>query len=252
MFTGIGLIAFCCIFGAGLVGFLLGSILPRSHLTEATQKSVQTTMNVAGILAALVLGLLIASTKTNFDTSSREIEQFGASLTLLDRELLHFGPEAKDVRDELRAFTERKIALTWPTDGRIRPLMHDAQAVQMLDDVEDRLRTMSPQTEAHRAGRKSALKLIRELKRTSRLLAVQQGSETPRAFLIVVVFWLSMLFISYAIFAPLNATVVAAMLICAVSVSVAVNLIFDMDQPFVGFVRVSPAPMQQALEQMKP
>jgi hypothetical protein len=31
-----------------------------------------------------------------------------------------------------------------------------------------------------------------------------------------------------------------------------VNLIFDMDQPFAGVVRVSSAPMQQALDQMAP
>jgi hypothetical protein len=34
--------------------------------------------------------------------------------------------------------------------------------------------------------------------------------------------------------------------------SIAVNLIFDMDRPFAGFIKVSSAPMQQALEKMKP
>lgn len=53
-------------------------------------------MNAVAILAALVLGLLIASTKTSFDTRSKEIEQFSANLTLLDRELMHLGQERKD------------------------------------------------------------------------------------------------------------------------------------------------------------
>jgi hypothetical protein len=77
-------------------------------------------------------------------------------------------------------------------------------------------------------------------------------SQTPRAFLIVVIFWLSMLSLSYAIFAPLNATVIAAMLICAPSVSTAVILTIDMDQPFAGFIRVSPMPVQLALDLMEP
>ncbi|MBV8567055.1 MAG: DUF4239 domain-containing protein [Methylobacteriaceae bacterium] len=251
MFTGIGLIAFCCIFGAGLVGFLLGRRLPESHRAEATQKIVQTMMNVVAILSALVLSLLIASTKTAFDTRNKEIEQFAASLTLLDRELMHYGAEAKDSRDRLRAFTARKIALTWPDRG-LRPMMDDPQTVEILDDIEAQVRAATPVNEVQRAGQTSALQLIGELKRTSRLLAVQQNSFTPRPFLVVVIFWLSVLFLSYAVFAPFNVTVLGAMVICAVSVSIGMNLIFDMDQPFAGFIRVSPAPMQQALDQMAP
>jgi hypothetical protein len=252
MFTGIGLIAFCCIFGAAVAGLLLRKILPENQRTDATQRTVQTVMNVVAILAALVLGLLIASTKTSFDTRSREIEQFSANLTLLDRELVHLGQEQKDVRALLREFTARKIAQTWRTDASPPPVTDDAKAVQMLDDIEDRLRALTPEAEIQRAARSSALQLAAELKRTSRLLAVQESGRTPRPFLVVVIFWLSILFISYAIFAPLNATVVATIFAGAFSVSVAVNLIFDMDRPFAGFIKVSAVPMQQALEKMKP
>lgn len=252
MFTGVGLAAFCCIFGAGLAGLLLQKIVPQNQRTEATQKMVQITMNVVAILAALVLGLLIASTKTSFDTRSKEIEQFSANLTLLDRELLHFGQEQKDLRALLRDFTTRKIAQTWPTDHGSQPAVDDVQTVQMLDDIEDRLRVLTPQTEIERLARSSALQLAGELKRTNRLLTVQESGRTPRPFLVVVIFWVSVLFVSYTIFAPFNATVIATMLVAALSVSIAVNLIFDMDQPFLGFVKVSSAPMEQALEKMKP
>jgi hypothetical protein len=199
-----------------------------------------------------VLGLLIASTKTNFDTRSREIEQFSANLTLLDRELMHLGQEQRDMRALLRDFTALKIAQTWRTDANPPTLRDHVQTVQMLDDVEDRLRALTPEVEIQRAARSSALQLAAELKRTSRLLAVQESGQTPRPFLVVVIFWLSMLFISYTIFAPLNATVIATIFAAAFSVSIAVNLIFDMDRPFVGFVKVSSVPMQQALERMKP
>jgi hypothetical protein len=96
------------------------------------------------------------------------------------------------------------------------------------------------------------LQLAGELKRTNRLLTVQESGRTPRPFLVVVIFWVSVLFVSYTIFAPFNATVIATMLVAALSVSIAVNLIFDMDQPFLGFIKVSSAPMEQALEKMKP
>ena len=144
MLTGIGLIAFCCIFGAGVAGFLLRTMLPEDQRTDATQKTVQTMMNVVAILAALVLGLLIASTKTSFDTRSKEIEQFSASLTLLDRELMHLGEEQKELRALLRDFTARTIAQTWRTGANPSPVANDAETVQMLDDIEDRLRALTP------------------------------------------------------------------------------------------------------------
>jgi Protein of unknown function (DUF4239) len=252
MFTGIGLIAFCCIFGAGLLGFLLRNVLPAAHRSEETHKAVLTTMNVVAILAALVLGLMVASTKSNFDTRSREIETFSANLTLLDGELTHFGDEGKAIRTQLRAFTAQKLAQTWPSSRSLTPMMDEAHTTQMLDAIEDRIRDLTPQSTIQYFARRSALHFVTDLKRTGRLLAVQQSDVTPRPFLVVVIFWLAMLFLAYALFAPLNATVVAALIVAAFSVSIAVNLIYDMDHPFAGFVRVSPASMEQALEKMEP
>lgn len=252
MFTGLGLVAFLCICAASLIGFLLRGRLPDDDSAEATQKTVMGVMNVVGLLCALVLGLLIAGAKANFDTRSSEVGQFAANLTLLDRELIHFGQEMKESRDLLRAYTARKIAVAWPARGGGADASHDPQSVEELDDIQTHLRTWAPQAEPQRDGRANALQLVGELKRTSRLLAVQQNDRAPRAFFVAVTFWLSMLYLSHALFAPFNRIVVAAMLVGAFSVSIALNLIFDTEQPFVGLVRVSSAPMQQALSQMVP
>jgi hypothetical protein len=250
MFTGIGLIAFCCTFGAALIGLFLGSRLTPADRTKETHRAVRDIVRILSLLSALVLGLLLADTKASFDMRSKEVEEFASDLTLLDRELMHFGQDGAAARDALRAFTIRKIALTWPSD-RSAPVLHDAQTVQLLDDVQEKIRTWAPQAEAQREARKNALKLVTELKRTSRLLAVQYGGRTPRAFLIAVIFWLSILFLSFALFAPRNLPVTAALLACSISVSIAVNLIFDVERPFSGFIRVSSEPMQEALQQMK-
>ena len=250
MFTGLGLVAFLCIAGGLAIGFLLQSRLPEDNRTDATQRTVGGVMSVVGILSALVLGLLIAGAKTNFDTRSGEVEQFAANLTLLDRELAHFGQELKEPRELLRAYTMRKIALTWPNHRQDAPALHDPETVQELDDIQQKLRAYAPQAEGQRDGRSNALQLVGELKRTSRLLVVQHGDRTPRPFFIAVTFWLSMLYLSHALFAPFNRTVVAAMLVGAFSIALALNLIFDTEQPFSGIVRVSPASMQQALDEM--
>jgi hypothetical protein len=251
MFTGVGLIAFICIFGAGLLGFALRGFLPDDHRTDETDKSVHNVMSVVALLAALVLGLLAASTKSSFDLRSQEVQQFSASLTLLDRELMHFGPDAAKMRETLRTFTAHKIPQLW-TDRGAETLNDAAESVRLLDEIEGDLRLFAPKNAVDTEGRRDALDIIRELKRTSRLLSVQQINAAPRPFLIASIFWLSVLFLCRGIFAPFNGTVIVAFFLAALSVSLAINLIFDMDQPFSGFIKVSPVPMQQALDRMKP
>lgn len=246
MFTGAGFVAFCCISGASLAGLLLSKKLPERYLSEPTHKTVQHTMGAVGLMAALVIGFLVTNAKTDLDNSRRAIEQFSTSLRLLDREAVHFGSEAKPVRELLRAFTAAKIAQIWTA---VSP--DHSRSVTTLNEIQDRLRSLAPQDDVGREARASGLRMIEDLKQNSRLLAIQIGARTPHFFLIVVTFWLSVLFFSYAVYAPPNAVVVIAFAVAAFSIAMAVNLIVDMEHPFAGYIKVSPAPMYEALEQMK-
>jgi Protein of unknown function (DUF4239) len=86
-----------------------------------------------------------------------------------------------------------------------------------------------------------------ELGRTRWLMFEQRGSSVSTALLIVVVFWLTLIFMSFGIFAPPNATVTATLVVCAVSVSCAIFLILEMDRPFEGLLQISSAPLRDAL-----
>ena len=78
-----------------------------------------------------------------------------------------------------------------------------------------------------------------------------QYEETTTAvsvpLLVVLVFWLTMIFFSFGVFAPRNATVVATLLICALSVSGAILLILEMYRPYAGLIKLSDAPLRSAL-----
>ena len=63
----------------------------------------------------------------------------------------------------------------------------------------------------------------------------------------IVVFWLAVLFWSFGLFAPRNATVLSVLLLCALSVSAAVFLILEMESPFTGVMKISGAPLRSAL-----
>jgi hypothetical protein len=78
------------------------------------------------------------------------------------------------------------------------------------------------------------------------LIAHQESAPISGVFLVVLVSWLVVLFASFGLFAPRNATVLAALLISAFSVSGAIFLILELDQPFAGVIQISSAPMRNA------
>lgn len=79
------------------------------------------------------------------------------------------------------------------------------------------------------------------------LLAEQDGSSISTPLLVIAVSWLGILFLSFALFAPPNATVLVSLMIAALSVSGGILLILELDRPFNGFIRISSAPMHHTL-----
>src|SRR6185295_17748549 len=81
----IGLLVFACVFGGAVSGMLIGVALPEHHLSPETRSVVSVASGTISALTALVIGLLIASTKGAFDTQTKEVQGFSADLSLLDR-----------------------------------------------------------------------------------------------------------------------------------------------------------------------
>src|SRR6202049_4206298 len=94
-------ITFVCISG----GALLGMFLPGHHLSTDDKDVVRLGTGLIGTIAALVLGLLIASAKSSYDTQSTEIKQMTANIVLLDNLLGQYGPETGATRKLLRRGT---------------------------------------------------------------------------------------------------------------------------------------------------
>lgn len=69
-------------------------------------------------------------------------------------------------------------------------------------------------------------------------------------FLVVLVVWLTVLFVTFGLFSPPNATVVVILFVCAMSVAGALFLIVELDQPFHGLIQVSSKPLCDALAQL--
>ena len=96
-------------FGGALLGLLLHCLLPEYHLRDNSKDTVKVVTGMIATLAALVLGLLVGSAKSSFDATSTAITQSGAKIILLDRVLAAYGPETKDVREQLRGANNPKL-----------------------------------------------------------------------------------------------------------------------------------------------
>jgi hypothetical protein len=76
--TAIGGIVFACVFGGALLGAFLSTVMPKHHLSEDTKDLVRLATATIATMAALVVGLLIASAKSSFDGKDNEIRHIAA------------------------------------------------------------------------------------------------------------------------------------------------------------------------------
>src|ERR1700675_83416 len=99
--------------GGAFLGTFMQTALPKHHLSDESKDMVKVGIGLLVTLSALVLGLLVASAKSSFDTKSEEIQQAASRIILLDRNLRQFGPEADTARSLLRQTVTSKVDLTW-------------------------------------------------------------------------------------------------------------------------------------------
>jgi hypothetical protein len=246
--TEIGCIVLGCVFGGTLLGMQLHRLLPEHHLNSDSKDVIKLGIALTATMSALVLALLINSAKGSYDAQRNEITQLSANVILLDRVLAHYGPETKDARGLLSQTVAGMIDRIWPESRTATAELKPSGAG--AEDFYDKIQELTPQNEVQRSLQAQALKMSIDLGQTRWLLFEQRGSSIPMPFLILLVFWVTIIFLSFGLFAPSNATVVASLFLCALSVSGAIFMILELDRPFGGLIQISSAPLQSAINQL--
>jgi hypothetical protein len=241
--------AFAFIFGGALLGMLLRLVLPEPHLSSDTKDVIKLSTGLIATLAALVLGLLIASAQGSFQTQSNQIKQITANVILLDNILVRSGPEAQPVRILLRGVVKTFVERVWGTGDATSAVPFEASA--QSDLFYDKLLALTPQNDAQRQMQSRAVQIGIDLGQT-RILLAQSGNVIPTPFLVVLVFWITLIFVSFGLFARPNLTIVAALFFCAISASSAIFLILDLSHPFSGLITIPSAPLSNALAPLGP
>ena len=242
----ISCIMFVCVFGGALLGMFLRSTLPEHHQSTDSKDVLKLLIGLIGTMAALVIGLLIATAASSYATRRSEFTQMSANIVLLDLALAHYGPETKEARDLLKRAVARELQLAEPEDRTASPAKFDPTA-SGAEILFDKIQQLVPRNDVQRSLQAQLLTMAINLGQTRWLLFEQSGRSIPIPFLVVLVFWLSLIFATFGLFAPPNATVVVALLLGALSVSAAIFLILELDLPFEGLIRISDEPLRKAL-----
>ncbi len=243
-------VVFACVAGAGLLAMAVTRALPEHHLKPDSKEAIKYGLTLIATLAALVLGLLIAAAKGTYDTQTSAVRQMSADVLLLDRALALYGPETKEARGLLRRAVASMLDRLWPGDGARPADLTPGEARADMEAFYDKVGALTPQNETQRSLKARALDITAGVAQTRLRLFAQKDSAIPVPFLVVLVFWLMVLLGGAGLLAPRNITVVGVLLVCALSLSCALFLILELDRPFEGIMRVSTAPLREALARL--
>lgn len=245
----VGLIVFACTFAGALFGMWLRTALPAHHLDFESKDTVRIGVGLIATMTALVLGLVTSSAKSSFDAVDTAVKQSATEILSIDRSLARYGPETGEIREGLRSAVGARIDMIWPPDSSKPAVLDPTRAGTMsrTERIADAIRGLKPQDDFQRALQARALDLAEALLQARWIVFEGTGAPIPVPFLAVLVFWLTITFTSFGLFASRNATVVTVLFVCALSVGSAVFLVLEMDGPFDGLIKVSADPLRYAL-----
>lgn len=241
----VSLLVFVGVCGSAALGLWL--VLPDRHLNSETKEVVRLATGLIGTIAALVLGLLVSSAQSNFDRIDDELMQNAAATLMLDRTLAEYGPEAAESRQLLKTSYARRIDLLFSGKARSEARADGHRAAVREVSLDTRIRSMPAGDSFHEGLQQHALDVLAEIEMRRALMHMQGENSVPAELLLMLVLWLVVIFATFGLFAPGNATVWTALMVCSVSASAAVFLILELNTPFDGLVNIRPEPLRETL-----
>jgi hypothetical protein len=241
----------CIVFGFILGGVMLGAVtrpfLSEQHLNADAKDVVKTATAFMATLSALVLGLLIATAKSSFDTKNIQVRQLTANVILLDQLLNQYGPTALNARQIARRDIAVLVERIWHEHNSNLATSNSFTANPEAEEFFQDLYALSPQNDMQRALKGRIVRVATVLAQERLSLFVQSDNTISTPFLVILTFWLTMIFAILSLLTRLNLLIAIILLICALSVSASVFLILDLDRAFSGMIQVSSAPLRNAL-----
>lgn len=248
--TAIGLVVLLCTFGGVLGGMQMRSLLPDQHLTGDTRDTIKLGIGLVATVTALVLGLLTASAKSTFDALDATVKHTAAGLLSLDRTLARYGPEAAEIRRQLKQSVTRRVEAVWQRGHSGKGAYDPAGSMREIEQISTEIHRLAPGTDEQRVLKTRAVANAESLLDARWIVVAGLSAPVPFAFLAVLILWLTVTFTTFGMLAPRSRTMLLVLFVCSLSVSGAIFLVLEMTSPFDGLISVSSAPMEYALSHM--
>ena len=251
----------CC--SAGL-GMFISPRLPPAHRARETVEMMTLTIGMLVTFAALVLGLITASVKSAYDDAIHSRQEYALQLTQLDRCLRNYGAGADAARAYIRSYTAAAIASIWPSEpppvGVHYPDtsgMHNLIITGEVPAITDlmnhaglEISRFSPTDAAQARIAENCRQDYRDVVHARLIVQETKNARLSAPFYRILVFWLMIIFASFGLVAPRHSLSLISIALCAVSLSTAIFVIFDLSRPYDGLFAMSSAPMRMALDSM--
>ncbi len=257
-----GLVILILLLGCSQFGWWAQRWLKEDHKKSPTTESARTMAAMVVTVAALVLGLLVTSVKTDFDEHAAVYRRYGIALFEFDRRLRDYGPATAPIRAMLRAYTAAVIADTWADEPRpsgnypwpVHPVQpgsdETAEFTTMMAGMDEATQSLAP-TDAPQARIARLLKeAVRNLESIRWSLVERSRSKLSPVLLGVLVGWLAVVFLVSGLVSPRNRLTVTVLILSGLSVASSLYLILDLDSAVGGFISVPSRPLRDALWHM--
>jgi hypothetical protein len=229
------------------VGRNMFRVFPRAHLDNDTKEAVKRGLALVTTLTALVLGLLISTGKASFDKQSETVAEMVSEAAVLDEMLAHYGRGAEKTRHDFGLGAKTILLSIWnDTFQQQQEQLKQNQRNNNEMFLDELVRLPAADEHAHFFKDKAAA-LATSLIKLRYKLATLQHSVIPPAMLVIIILWLSFIFLSLGFCSPANATALISEYAGALCATAALLLITELDNPFTGFIQISREPISIAL-----
>jgi hypothetical protein len=244
--SSIFLVSFVALVIGFVIGMLLQKHIPAAELGPSTKEVIRLGAGFLTTLAAVLISLMIASAKNSYDTQAAHFRMLAAYLVETDQLLVQYGPETTQIRILMRQAVPAAVDRIW-REKRSANQDSAFTSASLAEQVNGAIAMLSPTTDVQRAVKRRLEEASAEIAKTRLLMFADGDRAILTPFLLILIFWLAVVFASYALFVEPRPVVIAALLVFAFSISSALFLVADLSQPFAGLMQLPKEQLRSTL-----
>lgn len=237
------LILLVLLFGSFGIGALVQRRLPETRRGPKTHEMLRVVMDMLVTFAAIVLGLLITSAKTDFDATGGDVRTYAIEIITLDQSLADYGPETTPLRGELVHYTRNVL-------GDIASSGIGAATGRrfgLMSQIQTGLLRLDPASSLQGHLRDEALSQLDQLQQQRHRLGDEAEAQTSVSFYAVLSVWLMVVYGCFGLITEHSWLGTLIVGLSVLAIVLAVFVILDMATPFTGLVVISDQPLRDAL-----